>query len=174
MFAYLFVLFHDNSRPSNILLDQIKLAREKLKTWEHDVNFGQVNITGSGPYKGKEYKDALRIDSFPAIRFYKKEFPYTYDGGKNADMMVSWIKRRIRGRSLPTIDFDTMQKLGENIQPRNTGGTIVFYGNLNSQSYKDYASAGKKYTDRDVVFGHTEYPEVLYGFNVTVPPIDEC
>ncbi len=103
MFAYLFVIFHDNTRPSNITLRELGIAQKKLKGWEHDVNFGQVNITG----RGEEYRTALRIEAFPAIRFYKKEFPYTYDGGKNADMMVSWIKRRIRGKLLPTIDFDT-------------------------------------------------------------------
>ncbi len=50
---------------------------------------------------------------------------------------------------------------------------MLFYGNLSSKSYKEYAKAGKKYTDRDVVFGHTEYPMVLYAFNISVPEIDE-
>ena len=56
---------------------------KKLKDFEHKVNFGKVNISDLSFQR--EIGSNYRIKSFPAIKFFKKEFPYTYDGGKNAD-----------------------------------------------------------------------------------------
>jgi len=81
--------------------------------------------------------------------------------------MNSWIKRRIRGRSLPTTELDVPEKLGEQIKIRNKGGVFVFYGNITSEAYKTFARAGKKFTDYDVLFGHTENDWTLRAFNVT-------
>lgn len=131
--------------------------------------FGRYNVTAHGD---ENVKEKYRLTEYPAIKFFKREFPYSYDGGNNADTIVSWIKRRIRGRSLPTEELDIPEKLGDNIKKRNKGGVFVFYGNITSNAYRNFARIGKKYTDYDVLFGHTENDRTLRAFNVT-PTYDE-
>jgi len=95
------------------------------------------------------YRKEFRLPEFPSIKFFKDEFPYTYDGGNNAVQMASWIRRRIRGRMLPTEEVASIQELGEMIQRQGArkGGVFLFFGNTNSSNYKKFAKAGKKYTD---------------------------
>ena len=82
--------------------------------------------------------------------------------------MKSWIKRRIRGKSLPTFEVITPEDLGEEIKKRNKGGVAVFYGNLTSKAYKEFAKAGKKYTDYNIIFCHTENDWTIEAFNITL------
>lgn len=84
-------------------------------------------------------------------------------------MMVSWIKRRIRGKSLPTLQLNSPEDLGEEIRKRNKGGVVVFYGQIGSKTYKQFAKAGKKYTDYDIIFCHTEDEWTIQAFNITLP-----
>lgn len=83
--------------------------------------------------------------------------------------MINWIKRVIRGKSRPTWDVNTPEKLGEQVKARNTGGVFTFFGNISSESYKTFAEFGRTYTDHDVLFGHTEVFRPLEAFGVPRP-----
>ena len=117
----------------------------------------------------REISTHYRITKYPAIKFFKKEFPYTYDGGKNSHQIKNWIKRRIRGIALPTLEVSSPEELGEEIKIRNKGGVVVFYGNISSKGYRDFAKAGKMYTDNNIIFCHTENDWTIEAYEIKLP-----
>jgi len=67
------------------------------------------------------------------------------------------------------LEVSSPEALGEEIKIRNKGGVVVFYGNISSKAYRDYAKAGKIYTDYNIIFCHTEDEWTIEAYEITLP-----
>jgi hypothetical protein len=58
---------------------------------DFEVNFGTVDCSTQKEACGE-------IDSYPTLRFFRKKDFFEYSGGRSADEIVYWVRRRLGNR----------------------------------------------------------------------------
>ena len=63
---------------------------QKLYDEKPRINLAKIEMSSS-----KEIKKVYNISSFPTIKFFQKGKPYDYDGERDEESIIKWIKKKI-------------------------------------------------------------------------------
>ena len=70
--------------PTYVKISQ-KLYEEKPR-----INLAKIEMSSNN-----EIKNKYNISSFPTIKFFQKGKPYNYDGERDEESIIKWMKKKI-------------------------------------------------------------------------------
>jgi protein disulfide-isomerase A1 len=113
-------------------------AAEKLATLDQPIALAKVDATES-----KELATRFEIKGFPTLKWFVNQEPQDYQGGRTADEIVNWVKKR-SGPPSSEVDDTKLNELKESEKV-----VVAFFGDADSTEFQEFekaASSDDKYT----------------------------
>uniref|UniRef100_A0A3Q1E912 Protein disulfide-isomerase n=1 Tax=Acanthochromis polyacanthus TaxID=80966 RepID=A0A3Q1E912_9TELE len=134
-------------------------AAGMLKAEGSEIRLGKVDAT-----EETELAQEYGVRGYPTIKFFKggeKESPKEYSAGRQADDIVSWLKKRT-GPAVATLDEVTE---AESLIADNEVAVIGFFKDASSEGAKAYEKAAEAIDD--IPFAMTSNDAVYSKFEVS-------
>uniref|UniRef100_A0AAQ5Y3H0 protein disulfide-isomerase n=1 Tax=Amphiprion ocellaris TaxID=80972 RepID=A0AAQ5Y3H0_AMPOC len=134
-------------------------AAGMLKAEGSEIRLGKVDAT-----EETELAQEYGVRGYPTIKFFKggeKESPKEYSAGRQADDIVSWLKKRT-GPAVATLNEVTE---AESLIADNEVAVIGFFKDANSEGAKAYEKAAEAIDD--IPFAMTSNDAVYSKFEVS-------
>ena len=135
-------------------------AAEKLKADGSEIRLAKVDAT-----EQKELASKYEVKGFPTLKWFVNQEPLEYNGGRTADEIVNWIKKK-SGPPTSAITAEELEKLTETEK-----FTVVFFGAQDSDEFKAFEKEGladDKFSYRHVFDDSVSAPEGLTRPGVAV------
>lgn len=122
-------------------------AAEILRNLEVPFYLGKVDATVS-----TELSQRFSIEGFPTIKFFKDGVWKDYEGGRTAEEIVQWVKKKLLPSSTELKSIEEIEKMkNENVV------TVIYFGDISHSNFKTFLKVANKYDD--IIFGHVSNPE---------------
>ena len=128
-------------------------AAAKLTEDGSEIRLAKVDAT-----EEKELGTKYEIKGFPTLKWFVNQEPTEYNGGRTADEIVNWIKKK-SGPPTSEISAEELEKITETEK-----FTLVFFGDKDSDEFKEYekaALADDKFSYRHLCCDDVTLPEGL-------------
>ena len=132
-------------------------AAQKLLQEDSSVHLAKVDATTE-----PALSDRFSITGYPSIKLFTSTNPDTvieYNGGRTADEIMEWLKRRTGPVSIEIFEINDLEKF---ISDNDI--VVVYFGGSNQNKYKSYVSIASEFDD--VTFLHTNQPKILEKYDI--------
>jgi protein disulfide-isomerase A1 len=129
-------------------------AAEILRGLESPFYLAKIDATVSS-----ELSQRFSIEGFPTLKFFRDGVWKDYDGGRTAEEIVQWVKKKLLPPSTELKSIEEIEKIkNDNVV------TVIYFGDINSDHFKTFMKVANKY--EDVIFGHTINPEFFEKYEL--------
>ncbi|KAG7205442.1 hypothetical protein KM043_007434 [Ampulex compressa] len=125
-------------------------AAAKLKEMESDIKLAKVDATIETELAAKH-----GVRGYPTLKFFRKETPTDYTGGRQHDEIVNWLLKKTGpdAKDLPTVEDAKSFVDAHNVS------IVGYFKDVNSKEAKVFLDVGNAIDDH--VFGITSSDEVF-------------
>lgn len=118
-------------------------AAEKLSKEDPPIALAKVDTT-----EQKKLGERFEIRGFPTLKWFVNQEPQEYSGGRTADEIVNWVKKK-SGPPSASVDDSKIEEL-----KKSEKFVVVFYGDADSTEFAEFQKAASSDEKHSYVHNH--------------------